>query len=319
MIIQHTIKLATAIAATLFSLSVHANCGTAVCAVNTNWSAQGGRGQPGPKFDLRYEFINQDQPRAGTKNVAVGALPRHEDEVRTINRNWFAAVDYAFDEAWGINAAIPIYDRGHRHIKNEDGTQEVEDWNFTEIGDLRLVGRYQFPHKAFSNYTIGLNFGLKLPTGKTDVANAEADVAERTLQPGTGTTDLLLGGYYSWTATGSENTWFAQAMLQAPLSSHDNFKPGQQLSIDFGVRRPWTERASVMLQLNASVKRRNNGSEADPRDSGSRMLAVSPGFSYALGRRAEVYAFVQMPIYQYVNGIQLTADWAAMVGVSSQF
>lgn len=74
-----------------------------------------------------------------------------------------------------------------------------------------------------------------------------------------------------------------------------------------------------MLQLNTLVKRRNSGSEAEPRDSGSKMLALSPGLSYAITKAAQVYAFVQVPIYEHVNGIQLTADWAAMVGVSSQF
>jgi len=32
-----------------------------------------------------------------------------------------------------------------------------------------------------------------------------------------------------------------------------------------------------------------------------------------------VYGYVQLPIYQYVNGVQLTADWAALAGVSWRF
>ena len=43
----------------------------------------------------------------------------------------------------------------------------------------------------------GLSFGLKLPTGEFDVRNAMGALAERSLQPGTGTTDLLLGAFYS--------------------------------------------------------------------------------------------------------------------------
>ena len=37
----------------------------------------------------------------------------------------------------------------------------------------------------------GLNFGLKLPTGKFDERNGEGELAERTLQPGSGTTFYL--------------------------------------------------------------------------------------------------------------------------------
>jgi hypothetical protein len=29
----------------------------------------------------------------------------------------------------------------------------------------------------------------------------------------------------------------------------------------------------------------------------------------------QLYGFVQLPLYQYVNGTQLTADWSAVAGV----
>jgi hypothetical protein len=32
-----------------------------------------------------------------------------------------------------------------------------------------------------------------------------------------------------------------------------------------------------------------------------------------------VYTFAQVPLYQKVNGVQLTADWSAVVGVSWRF
>ena len=43
--------------------------------------------------------------------------------------------------------------------------------------------------------TVGVLFGLKLPTGKT-TCECAGRPAERTLQPGSGTTDALLGGYF---------------------------------------------------------------------------------------------------------------------------
>jgi hypothetical protein len=36
-------------------------------------------------------------------------------------------------------------------------------------------------------------------------------------------------------------------------------------------------------------------------------------------RTATLYGFVQLPLYQYVNGVQLTAGWSAVAGVSVQF
>jgi hypothetical protein len=33
----------------------------------------------------------------------------------------------------------------------------------------------------------------------------------------------------------------------------------------------------------------------------------------------QIYAFFQKPVYQYVNGVQLTADKAFVLGLSNRF
>jgi hypothetical protein len=93
-----------------------ASCGTAFCMVNTSWNVQGVWTEPGARVDLRFEYIDQDQPRAGSRRVGVGAIAQHHDEVRTVNRNWLATFDYTFSEAWGVSATLPVLDRDHAHI-----------------------------------------------------------------------------------------------------------------------------------------------------------------------------------------------------------
>ena len=39
----------------------------------------------------------------------------------------------------------------------------------------------------------------------------------------------------------------------------------------------------------------------------------------ALAANLQIYGFVQFPLYRSVNGVQLTADRAIAVGVSSRF
>jgi hypothetical protein len=74
-----------------------------------------------------------------------------------------------------------------------------------------------------------------------------------------------------------------------------------------------------MLQLNLQHKAKDSGSNAEPQDSGGHSVNLSPGFSYRIASGTQVYGFVQKPIYQYVNGAQLTADWSIAIGVSTQF
>ena len=313
-----------AVAASIACADAVASCGSAFCMVNTNWGIQGLWNEPGLRADLRYEYIDQDQPRSGTHDVGIGAVARHHDEVSTVNRNLFATFDYGLSAAVGFSLVVPWVDRAHEHIHNHHGEQIVERWKFSDLGDIRLTARYQYPLRTSEAdgtraSTFGVTGGLKLPTGKTNVANAEGEPAERSLQPGTGTTDLLLGAYYREALGAWNASWFVQANGQVALKRHDEYRPGAQVLLDLGVRWEATERLGVLLQLNALWRGRDAGAAAEPDDSGSRTLSVSPGLTFAVTPQVQVYAFVQLPVYQRVTGVQLVADRAVVVGASAQF
>jgi hypothetical protein len=94
---------------------------------------------------------------------------------------------------------VPIVDRVHDHLHNHHGEWIPQRWQFTELGDVRAQARWQSEFGADDPMRarfVGATFGMKLPTGRHDVANSDGEVAERTLQPGTGTTDALVGAYY---------------------------------------------------------------------------------------------------------------------------
>ena len=300
------------------AVDAHAGCGSAFCSLNTNWSTQGEWAEPGGRFDLRYEFIDQDQPRTGTKDVGVGQIPRDHDEVRTINRNIIAGFDYTFDANWGVGIQLPVVNRSHEHIHNDAGGPEPEAWSFTEIGDARVVGRYRFTPAETHAGAFGLQFGVKLPTGKIDMANADGEVAERSLQPGSGTTDAILGAFYNG-PLGNRATWFADVNWQAPLGERDEYKPGSRAGFDIGASYPWTGRVALLLQLNTLWKDRDSGAKAEPDDTGGTFVHLSPGINVALSEKTQLYGFVQVPLYQRVNGVQLTADWSVAAGLSHRF
>jgi hypothetical protein len=300
----------------------HASCGSAFCSVNTNWEMPGIATSQGLRLDLRYEFIDQDQPMAGSSKVSVGQIRHHHDEVRTINRNFVGTLDYSFNERWGIAATLPVSSRSHTHIHNHMGAQLLEQWDFTRAGDARVLGRYQLRFENTERASLGfygINAGLKLPTGTTQVRNAANDRAERSLQPGTGTTDVLLGAYYQQVLPEIDSSWFVQALWQAPLNNREDYKPGQRTTLDVGYRYEASESVGLMFQLNALYKRRDAGGQAEPADSGGRFLFASPGISYRVAPGMQVYGFVQKAIYQNVNGVQLTADWSALVGLTTRF
>jgi hypothetical protein len=76
---------------------------------------------------------------------------------------------------------------------------------------------------------------------------------------------------------------------------------------------------NLLLQLNLQHKAKDSGANAEPADSGGRSINLSPGFSYRVTTGTQVYGFLQKPIYQRVNGMQLTADWSVAFGISTAF
>ena len=60
------------------------------------------------------------------------------------------------------------------------------------LGDIRLEGIYT---GFFADKSAGVTFGLKLPTGDWTYNNAYGDV-DRDSEIGSGSTDILLGGFY---------------------------------------------------------------------------------------------------------------------------
>ena len=307
------VPLAAALACA--ALPANASCGSAYCVVNTDWGLQAGQHSSGEWVaDLRYEFIDQKRLWSGSHKTD-GDPNADALEQRTLNSNLLATIDHTLTEHWGVRVDVPVVSRIHDHIADPSGAAVPERWSFTRLGDARVVGRYQFG--AYDGF--GLNAGLKLPTGSHTVANDNGTPAERMLQPGSGTTDAIAGLYFSGRPHDAGMGWFAQVMVQHALNSRDEYRPGDTLQATAGLRLPLTEKTVGTLQVNYVQRRRDSGANAEPDVSGNRSVFLSPGISIVLSPAVQVYGFLQLPLYRYVNGVQLTADRSAVVGVSLRF
>lgn len=315
---QH-VTLAVVLAASLSMPGLAAaGCGSAFCTISTDWGTQGQWTGPGGRFDLRFEFIDQNQPKHGAERVSLGEVPEETEEVQTINRNWIAQFAYNFDTHWGMTATVPLINRYHHHIVEGEGGPTPEQWAFTELGDARLLGSYQLTLGADVPVTAGIALGLKLPTGSFNVTNDEGVAAERMLQPGTGTVDGIATVFVN-RPLGPMGSIFAQFRFEGAFDSRDDYRPGNRLFFDIGYNRLLTTKLGAHIQLNVAFKRPEQGTNAEPEVSGGTYVYLAPGLSYDISHAFQVYGFIQLPLYQYVNGVQLTANWAAMAGLSWRF
>lgn len=109
---------------------------------------------------------------------------------------------------------------------------------------------------------------------------------------------------------------FSNLGLQLPLNEKDGYQPGWRTSVQAGWLIPVYGKLDLILQGNLLYVAHDRGINAEPDDSGRTEVALVPGLTYAWTRQLTVYGQVELPVFQDVNGVQLTHDYAASVGLS---
>ena len=324
-----------------------ASCGQAFCPIETSSLAERPLLSGHLSFNIIHEYIDSDQPRIGTSNARVGEIPRDHDEVFTQNHTTKFSLDYGITPRLSVGILIPFLQRHHRHIdKVEQEVEEetvggglvetefvdvVERWNYQQLGDIQLTARYRLNQPLSPlQPSFSLIAGMKLPTGKTDLTNDTGEAAELTLQPGNGSWDGILGVSYlqsfslkTLRGTTALAPLFVTVLSQFPVSvGKFGFKPGTQLFFNFGFAYPLFRNIEFLGQINFHYQDRVSVGHApgvEQPDTGRETLFLSPGVRYQLTKNIHLYTLAQFPVYQRVNGIQITSDWNLTTGVSFRF
>ena len=280
---------------TLFTSQAFAcACGCGVFSVGTSSLMPGGTG--GTAF-LEYDYLNQTQNWHGTSSA-----PATDNDDKNIRSDFYTAgLQYMFNRSWGVSVTVPYTDRLFVTTL-DDGS--IGGFHHSAIGDVRIMGMYT----GFSDdMSTGLSFGLKLPNGDYTYPGFDRDTSI-----GTGTTNALIGAYHEMNLN-TDNTWsaFFQAEYDRAFNSRAGYRPGNELDAAAGVYYSgWQfgkdSSLSPVLQLLASNRWRDSGVNANPPDSGYQRLLAAPGLEYDAGK-LKLYADIEVPIYQNVNGNQLVA------------
>jgi len=299
-------------------------CASCGCILSTDWDAQGISGAAGIRLDLRYDYLDQKQYRSGSNKTSKSAVDGQGNEVedKTTNHYVTAGIDYSPSRDWGVNVQVPYIDRSHGTFGGGEGeSSSLHDSgplitsHTKSIGDVKVIGRY-----LISGYNLGLQLGVKLPTGDYKKNFDNGDPLDRGLQPGSGTTDLLVGAYH-FGSINKDWDYYAQAMAQIPTNTKDGYQPGNSLNVNFGIRYLLNDFITPQLQINTKVSGRDSedGNAATGQDSGGTLVYLSPGVTVNVQKDLKFYGFVQLPIYQYVNGNQLTPTWTGTLGARYNF
>jgi hypothetical protein len=327
-------------------------CATCGCSLSTD-AAMGYSTDTGWRLSLQYDFINQNQLRFGTHAVSSSQVAAINDdggdqevEHQTVNRYTTLGLSYSPSGDWNLRLLVPYVDRGHStygQATNPITPDQLSGSTLKGLGDIRFVASYQ---GLLAAKNLGVQLGLKAPTGRYGGPNADDtgivgrnptafnsgplsqnpspdNLVDTSLQPGNGSTDLIVGAYYHQAV--SENfDAFANVQFQASVAHRldqagQDFRPGNTTTTSVGLRYEAHPGFVPQLQINIFRKGADQGALADSTDSAGTVVNLSPGMTVSISERLQAFAFVQVPIYSHLEGYQLAPRWTGSAGLSYAF
>lgn len=326
-------------------------CSTCGCTLSTD-AATGYSTESGWRISFGTTFIDQNQLRHGTHTATPAQVVDHpsdpassggEIEKNTLNRYHTASIAWRPNADWGVALVVPWIDRDHTTYGEHEQpftaaaitSDQISSARVNSLGDIKLMANYQ---GWLPTHNLGIVAGIKLPTGRyggqTEDGRivghpvrfhsgpAAGEALDTSLQAGTGSTDLIVGAYY-YRPVSQDYDFFVNGQYQAAISQRmsragADYRPGNQGSLNLGLRYEAHANFVPQLQLNLLHKNRDHGAFADVANTAGTVAYLSPGAS-ATVFGTQVYAFVQLPIYSHLDGYQLVPRWTASVGISKAF
>ena len=197
------------------------------------------------------------------------------------------------------------------------------------FGDTKIYASYNL--LSGKSRSVVLDVGMSIPTGsttKTEQYN-EMIYGQRLsymMQLGSGTFDLLPGITYNYHK--QNFSWSAQlSSILHPYYNHAGYKLGNELTLNTWAAYQWTHWFSSSFRISANSAGKIQGSDTQIYESvepaaahsnyGGKTVTALVGINYFfkddLLQNSKIAAELGIPLYQYLNGIQLASKYSLYI------
>jgi hypothetical protein len=283
--------------------------------------------------DLRTELINQ-------KAFTDADLVRFAEADRDVHSvDWVLSpslgLAYGAGENLTLGLRLPyLYRNAIREAHHEPGGEppHVEELGDAKgFGDLTLFGQYRFLARPAESLHLALLYGVKVPTGRTDIRTPEGERYEAEHQPGSGSWDPLFGlamtrhinrltfdvsTLYQLATKGTQKTdlgdnltYNAALSWRVPEIGHSHPGGGQHSHLNW----------DLILEANGEYRRKEEVAGVKNPESGGNILFLSPGTRLSADDGMSASLSIGIPVLEDLNGKQSEPEYRLQFSVGALF
>ncbi|WP_297794174.1 hypothetical protein [uncultured Eudoraea sp.] len=257
------------------------------------------------QFGLNYDHNNLNTLYAGNDKL-------NDDSRQRITNSLLLSLGYSITDRFALEALFSW-------VNQTRTITQFGNENFTEtagIGDALLLAKYAFPEVFGTKSVINLGLGIKAPLGKSDFTNEDGITLTADLQPGSGAWDGL--GWFSASkafdfrpsATFSGNfTYRFTGVNNSYLNNTSTYEFGNVVQANVGYTDQFLlfntifNPGLIFKYRNASNDKIN---DLNLPNTGGEWVFIRPELSVHIITSLLLTLRLELPIYSYVDGTQLT-------------
>jgi len=286
-------------------------------------------------FQLRYEHADRGELLDGEDELAPEQVftdyevPYTETGTSLTADGVGLELSWGWTDMWTVFLDVPFTSKEMDNVTDTGATYTTESGG---IGDVQLgvIGHWLERQGQRGRF----NLGLSLPTGSTDEEDKDATGTTVKLpyvmQSGSGTVDFVPG--FTYIAQYDGWSWGAAGQWRIHINTNsDGYAPGDRGELDAWIAKRFSRRVGGSARIGASSWGDYHGADPDidrlasplnePGRQGGDRADAALGLNWFLSddRLRALSLEVGAPLYQWLDGPQLGAEWFLSFGWRHSF
>ena len=264
---------------------------------------------------LAYDYNNLNTLNTGRSEL-------NDDSRLRITNSVLFNVGYAITDRFAVETLFTW-------VNQTRTITQFENENFTEtrgLGDAIALAKYNFPKIWGQSSTLEFGLGVKAPLGKANLTNEQGIILTADLQPGSGAWDTLLFMAFS-KALGFRPSGILSLITTVRFTGENNdylngrsvYEFGNELQVNLGYTDQFLMFNTIMnpgliLKYRKVDFDRIDGSDLP--NTGGEWLFLRPELTINLGANLRGLSRLEVPVYSFVEGTQLTPTLRFTTGLN---